>query len=99
MPRVTPQTDDWLIQAMVVAKNAHGSRREIQAAGSQSRFCNPARGENAQYVPMAEDEHVAFEPTNPSNDTVRAPDNIRQRFPAGAAVLEQNPARELGPSV
>ena len=38
-------------------------------ADSMSRWqYNPAHGEDARYVPMGEDEHVAS--TNPSNDTI-----------------------------
>ena len=72
MSRVIQHADDRLIQVMVVTQNAQGSRLEIQAAGFESGQCNPARGEDAQYLPMSEDEHVASERANPGNDTIRA---------------------------
>ena len=59
MSRVIQHADDWLIQVMVVTQNAQGSCLKIQAAGFESGQCNPAHGEDAQYVPMGEDEHVA----------------------------------------
>lgn len=99
MSRVIPQADDRLIQVMVVTQNAQGSRLKIQAAGFESGQCNPARGEDTQYVPMGDDEHVASERTNPSNDTIRARTYLHQRFPARATVLEQTPARAFGPDV
>src|SRR5665648_537518 len=99
MSRVIQPADDRLIQVMVVTQNAQGSRLKIQSAGFESGQRNPARGEDAKYVPMGEDEHVALERTNPGNDTIRARTHLRQRFPAGATLLEQTPARALGPNV
>lgn len=64
MSRVVEQANDWLIQAMVVPQSTHGIRCKIQAARLQSGQCNPAHYEDAQYVPMGEDEHVAVERTN-----------------------------------
>ena len=71
MSRVIPQTDDWLIQVMVVTKDAHGRGLEIQAAGFEGGLGNPARGENAQYLHMGKEEHVAFDRTHPRNDIDR----------------------------
>lgn len=48
MSRVIPQTNDRLIQFMVVAQNAQGSCLKTQAAGFESGQCNPARGEDTQ---------------------------------------------------
>ena len=100
MSRVIPQADDWLIQVMVVTKNAQGRCLKIQAAGFGSGLCNPARGENAQYVPMAEDERVS--PSSARTRQRRDPRAHRHRrpgFPAGTTVLEQTPAGALGPNV
>ena len=76
MSRVIPQADDWLFQVVVVTENAHGSSVEIQTAAFEGALGNPARGENAQYLHMGEDEHVAFDPTNPCDYTVRAPTHV-----------------------
>jgi hypothetical protein len=47
MSRVVEQADDRLIQIMVVTQHAQGSCLKVQAAGFQSRQCNPARHEDA----------------------------------------------------
>lgn len=99
MSRVIQHADDWLIQVMVVTQNAQGSCLKIQAAGFESGQCNPARGEDAQYVSVGEEQHVASQRTNPSNDTIRARTHRHQRFPAGATVLEQTLAGALGADV
>ena len=99
MSRVIPKADDWVIQVMVVTKNAHGRGLKIQAAGFGSGLGHPARGEDAQYFHMGEEQHVAFERAHPCNDTIRTRAHVWQRVPAGATVLEQIPARTLSPNV
>ncbi len=71
----------------------------MQAAGFQSGQCNPARNEDAQYVPVREDERIALQRTNPSNNTIRAHTHFHQSFPTRATVIEQTPAGVLGPNV
>ena len=84
---------------MVVTKDAHGSSLKIQAPGLESGLCNPARGENAQYLHVGEDEHVALYRAHPRNHTFRACTHLRQRFPSGATVLKQIPAWAPGPNI
>ena len=71
MPCVIPETDDGLIQVVVITENAHGGCSEIDAARLYGVQVEPPRGEHAQDVSVCKDGRIAADGADPVDDTIR----------------------------
>ena len=90
--RGVPEVDHRLVQVVVIAEDAQGSRCQIEMATCVGGHAQPAGGEHSDNVAVGEQEHVARTGAGASNHVIGAGAHGVQRFPSWTAVLEESPA-------
>ena len=96
MPIVIPEEDGGFVKRMLISEDAECCCAEPEMARPRRREAQPAGGQNAEKVAVAEEDDASAGPFEASHDAV-GPDTDRlDRLSARRAVAEQIPARSLG---
>src|SRR5271156_6149485 len=96
MMQVIPKLNYRLGQVVLVAKRAQARGAQQKIFSALGFHSQPARDQYSQNVPARKNQNVALDRTHAVNHTVGARSNLGGRFPTGATVAEQLPARTLG---
>ena len=91
MSIVIPKENGWFIQRVLVAENAKRRGAEPEITRVARRQAQPARGQDAEEVAMAEEDDTVVDCFEASHDAVGPGADRLYRLTAGTAVAEQVP--------
>src|SRR6266571_2188565 len=96
VPGVVPEADHRLGAIVVlVAEHAQARGAEHEQGALRRVEPEPAGDEHAEDVSAREEQHVSLDRARTADDPVGSRAHLGGRFPAGAAVAEEVPARAL----
>ena len=90
---VVPEEDGRVVQGVLVAEDAERRGAEPEVARVRRRQAQPASGQDAEEVAVAEEDDAAAGPFEASHDAVGPGADRLHRLTPGTAVAEQVPAR------